>query len=313
MSATYEITEGPFAGTTLDCNRLQPWRYSNGTPVVINGKEMSEWSPDYLTPIFLRAFDPQLGWSVTLDLDVMEGLKLPDYANPLVENGVTVKTSFGADVPSMLQVIKVTAKLTDPLGKVIHSVSILQGVNNINSAELGLKRALLQLYRGTGLPSSPEGHTPMVVHQMPAENQPQAQAVAVQRQDASPVTKTNGFQVRAISQAVSRAEGDDRDAGVVEQEGSLETENPLGEPGNNSAQVEVASTSELDQVATSTAEQEVTPAAATDAVNNNHIEKRVLAQITHYAKLAGVEVRQLKDDADAKGELVALRRQANKR
>lgn len=306
MSAKYEITDGPFSGTSLDTSRLQPWRYANGDPVIINGKEMSEWTPDYLTPIFLRVFDPQLGWSVTTDMVVLEGLKLPDYANPLVENGVTVKTSFGGDVPSMLQVVKVTATLSDPEGKVIHSVSILQGIHNINSPELGLKRALLQLYRGTGLPSSPEGHNPVVIPQKPAEAATPTRVAPAPQSAPQPTV----LQVRPISQTVSKAEGDDLDAGA-DQVASPETESVIEQAASQEVAQPVDEDANRESSETSTPSQENIPAADVSAIDNSKIDPRILNQLTHYAKLAGVEVRQLTDDADAKAELVRLRRLAN--
>jgi hypothetical protein len=310
MSAMHEVTDGPFSGTSLDIARLQPWRYANGDPVVINGKEMSEWTPDYLTPIFLRVFDPQLGWSVTTDMVVLEGLKLPDYANPLVENGVTVKTSFGGDVPSMLQVVKVTATLSDPQGKVVHSVSILQGIHNINSPELGLKRALLQLYRGTGLPSSPEGHNPVVIPQKPAEAASPARVAPVAQSAPQPTASQAVLQVRPISQTVSKAEGDDHDAGA-DQAPSAGPDSAIEQTASQEGAQSVDDDANVEPSETSAPSQETIPAVDVSGIDNSMIDSRILNQLTHYAKLAGVEVRQLTGDADAKAELVRLRRLAN--
>ncbi|APO93290.1 hypothetical protein [Xanthomonas vesicatoria] len=310
MSAKYQVTDGPFSGTLLDRSRLQPWRYANGDPVVINGKEMSEWTPDYLTPIFLRVFDPQLGWSVTTDMVVLKGLELPDYANPLVENGVTVKTSFGGDVPSMLQVVKVTATLSDPEGKVIHAVSILQGIHNINSTDLGLKRALLQLYRGTGLPSSPEGQNPVFVPQKPEEAVATTPVASVSQSANQAAVAQAVLKIRPISQTASRAEGDDLDVGA-DHIASSEAGSAIEQPASQEV-VQLVDVDANSKSSESGASSQVKAAAAdVTKIDNSKIDPRFLTQLTHFAKLAGEDVRQLNDDTDAKAELVRMRRIAN--
>ena len=312
MSNKYEINQGPFDGTELDTSKLVTWRYSDGNPVIFNGREMREWTPDYLTPIFLGTFDPMLGWAVTTDMIVMEGLKLPDFGNPLVENGVVMKNAFGGDLPTMLQVLKFTAALTDPTGKVVHSVSILQGVNNLNSADLGMKRVLLQLYRGMGLPSAPDGDaSSVVVHQKPADSAATSRAQTQTQQPAKAVA-AQGFVVRPISQVASEAEGDDRD---VSQD-VTGTGESLPEPEQTVDLEAAASETQAEPVQAAlvvSPEQENNPDKDQSSLDNGHIDTRLLQQITHYARLVGEDVRRLNDDNDGKSELVRLRRLANKR
>ncbi|TQU50118.1 hypothetical protein DB808_22135 [Xanthomonas perforans] len=56
-----------------------------------------------------------------------------------------------------------------------------------------------------------------------------------------------------------------------------------------------------------------TAVADVTTVDNSKIDPRFLNQLTHFAKLAGEEVRQLNDDTDAKVELVRMRLLANGR
>lgn len=294
MTDMYEITNGPFAGRKLDITKLVPWRYSSGMPVIINNREMKEWGLDYLTPIFLEVFDPCMGWCITTDVVLMEGIMLPDYQNPMIVDGKTVTNSFGGDVPSQLQALKVTATLRDPEGRVISQSNVLQGINNLNSADLGAKKALLQLYRGLGLPSSPEGFG-LPMEEM-APDQTQAPAA---RPTASSNQAGGIHQIRPISVQRSESEG-------VE---VLEDDNPLGPISSVEPQVQAISNNDGQQV--EVVQQPLHNIAAT--ADNSHINPRILTQLEHFAKLAGESVGLLKDDNEAKAELVRLRTESNKR
>ncbi|QRD71671.1 hypothetical protein H8Z72_23350 (plasmid) [Xanthomonas citri pv. citri] len=301
MNDKFLITAGPFAGTELETNKLVPWRYASGQPVLIDGRPRLEWGVEYLTPIFLHVFDPQFGWSTTLEMEVMPGVSLPDYQNPLVVEGKTVTNSFGGNVPSQLQVLKVVATLSNPEGKVVHRTVVLQGINNLGSADLGVKRASLQLYRAMGLPSCPQGGM------LPVELDmlPQSEPATDQSESPAPVTGSTAKlqQVKCISLSRSESEG-------VELEDDDNPLGPLPSPAPSPAgEVETApADSSLPQ-----AEPQRFQAPATSVESNAHLDGRLLAQITHYAGLLGMEVPNLPDDAAAKKELARLRTLSNKR
>lgn len=296
MSHLYEVINGPFAGKELDTSKLIPWRYANGQPVIYGGKEMVEWGLDYLTPIFLDVFDPNIGWSVVTEMDLMEGVSLPDYQNPMIVEGKTVTNAFGGDVPSQLQVLKISASLSNPEGRVIQRSVLLQGIHNLNSAELGIKKALLQLYRAMGLPTSPAGSAIQI------EEEPVKRSGSESIPTIPPKGSIN--QIKAISAVKSTSEGED----------VTEDDNVLGPHGSESQAPasESAATAEGTSVPTDEGHEQVV-GSSEGAIDNSHINPRVLTQIEHFAKLAGTEVRQLTDDADARAELVKIRVAANKR
>lgn len=291
MSDKYEITHGPFAGRSLETAKLIPWRYTSGQPVIFGGREMRGWELEYLTPIFLELFDPFIGWAVVTDVVPLEGITLPDYQSPMIVDGKTVTNSFGGDIPSQLQVLRATATLINPEGRVIHQAVVLQGVHNLSSADLGMKKAKLQLYSALGLPNSPDSFS------LPLDE-------CSTTPTTTEATSPNGSatrQIRPISVKRSTSEGED----------VTEDENPLGH---------VASSPEVEQRSQPTEgrqerteEPAASPQISGDQVNNSHINSRVLAQVEHFAKLAGETVKQLKDDTEAKAELVRLRTASNKR
>ena len=303
--SNFEIVSGPFAGNTLDLNKLQPWRYASGSSVIINGQEKKEWPLDYLTPVFLSVFDPLLGWGIESTLEVVEGLRLPDFNIPLVENGQTVRNSFGADVPSLLQVVKASASLIDPSGKVIHTTHVLQGVSNLYAADLATKKALLQLYRGMGLPSSPDGEQVQVL-----EPETRQDGVPASRPIASTLPMSG--KVRAISVVRSNTEGEE-----AEDVHPVEDDSPLGPPSvaSNVVTIAVADLSSQDSPAPAASvpdTQGQTMAVQVD-VDNSHIDARVLNQLKHFATLAGEKIPALKDDAEARKMLVRLRTSSNRK
>lgn len=300
MSQIYTVKNGPFKGVDLDTSMLVPWRYASGQAVVIDGKEMMEWGLDYLTPIFLEVFEPSRGWAVATNVEMMAGVSLPDYQNPMILDGKTVTNSFGGDVPSQLQVMKVTAELTDPANRLIQRTVVLQGIHNLSSGDLGVKKALLQLYRAMGLPSSPAGSA----HQMDQEpiRQRQPAASNVQSPETASASINN---IRPISVTKSVNEGED-DAG---------DDNVLGPHGPSSV---APAADEQSAVAAPSVDIDEDQLQATEndsesSVDNSHINARVLAQIEHYASIAGLKVRHLTDDADAKQELVRVRKASNAR
>jgi hypothetical protein len=300
MSNNFQITKGPFAGTELDTSKLVPWRYASGQPVLIDGQQRMEWGVEYLTPIFLNVFDPTLGWSTMIDIEVMAGVTLPDHQVPLIVEGRTVTNSFGGDVPSQLQVLKVIATLTSPDGKLVHQANVLQGIINLGSADVGVKRATLQLYRAMGLPSSPDGGVLSVEREEPG---------AARRQD-SPVTtlgstptRSSIRQVTAVSVARSDSEGvESEDDGVSVEQRDTEV-----------AQSSIELTPDKSQDVQATASVQLASAPVVKVVRNSHISDRVMTQIKHFASLLGEEVKDLANDDEAKKELVRLRTASNKR
>ncbi|WP_267122619.1 hypothetical protein [Xanthomonas sacchari] len=300
MSEIFQITKGPFAGTGLDTSKLIPWRYASGQPVLIDGRQRMEWGVDYLTPIFLNVFDPTFGWCTTIDTEIFAGVNLVDHQNPLVVDGKTVTNSYGGDVPSLVQVLKVTATLSNPEGKLVHQTSVLQGINNLGSADLGVKRATLQLYKAMGLPTSPEsGGAPLELDSPP---EPQRANPAPTMEERAATTKASIQQVIPVS--VSRSESE----GVEPEDDGM----PLALPESHST----PATDHGALIATSATQHAEHQRAETPTgagPRNGHINARILAQVTHFASLVGENVGELADDAAAKKLLVRLRTDLNKR
>src|SRR5690606_16740375 len=128
----------------------------------------------------------------------------------------------GGDVPSQLQVLKISASLSNPEGRVIQRSVLLQGIHNLNSAELGIKKAVLQLYRAMGLPTSPAGSAIQI------EEEP----VKRPGSESNPTIHQKGSinQIKAISAVKSTSEGEDvtEDDNVLGPHGS-ESQAPASE------------------------------------------------------------------------------------
>lgn len=140
MKTVILTMSGVFAGATVESNVLFDLKDFDGNVTLRDGQVVQGVPIAALTPIFLDTFPPDEGWGVITEH------KAGDFSLP---DPFTLDAS-GQPIPQPTE--WVTAKLVDPVGRVVAQATSLVVINGPKAFERGETIARGRLYEALGLP-----------------------------------------------------------------------------------------------------------------------------------------------------------------
>ena len=274
-----KIMQGPFEGITIPDAEL----------TVIGSTDPTPWWPTHnRTPVFLKRFPPEQGWSVVVRNE-QGPFNLPDYRN----------TAEGQE-PLIQPTQQFIAELRYK-GEVVNSASSLEVIDGPKAWERGETNARGRLYEALGLP----GSTRPYQHQLVDEPKPRAPTSGTNKQTGEIVPISRGssrFEPKPEPAPFPVDDPADKAESTAEASPSEVSAPESASESHQDAVEEVDKPAET--VETKPASKPSTPAKA--AKKPSGINANLWAQIQQQSKLLRREIPEIMTNDDAKQVLKEL-------